>query len=211
MKRFPLGTALWAGLLGLLASLPVAAGEARLDAFFDGLQSVHAEFKQTVLGPQGRVLDQSWGTMAVQQPGLFRLDYHRPHEQQYVGDGQRLWAYDQDLEQVTVREQESGLDDTPALLLAQPEAVRDTFSVHAIGARDGSEWVELRPRRGEGGFEFVRLGFRGDTLHIMELKDNFGQTTRLEFSQLQRNPRLDRALFQFEPPPGVDVVGDPGS
>lgn len=195
----------------LLASGTALASEARMDAFFAGLESLQGEFKQTVHGPRGELIEESFGTLAVQRPGRFRLDYQRPHEQLYVGDGRRLWAYDKDLEQVTVRPQEGGLDDTPALLLAQPGRVRDSFEVRGAGERNGMQWVELRPRGAEGGFESVRLGFRGDALRVMELRDGFGQTTRLEFTRLARNTRLATDVFRFEPPPGVDVVGDPGA
>ena len=200
-------------LLGLYGGSAAAAeedgpGVASLKQFFGGLEGMSSTFLQTVADPRGRILEEGEGVISVQRPGRFRLAYEKPHEQLYVADGERLWVYDRDLLQVTVRAQGDALDDTPALLLSEPERLHERFQLADLGWYDGMTWVELVPLEGEGSFERVLLAFRDDVLTVMDMADHFGQFTRLEFLDIQRNPELAAGLFRFEPPPGVDVISD---
>jgi len=186
---------------------PDVAALARVEGYLAGLQSLRADFDQEIVGAEGSVRERAKGTLFLQKPGRFRWDYREPYAQQLVSDGTRVWLYDEELEQVTVREAGESLSTTPAMLLSGRGDVASTFEVRA-GEQDGSlQWVELTPRLEESDFRSVRLGFRGSELERMELTDRLGQTARIRFSDIQRNPGLPVALFEFDPPAGVDVVG----
>ncbi len=180
----------------------------RLQGFYHNTQSLTAEFTQTVRDAKLMVVDDSHGLMALQRPGKFRWDYYAPHEQTIVADGKKVWLYDVDLEQVTVRPMDNALGNTPAQLLSTSRPLEESFIIDELPMADGLEWVELKPRDKEANFRSVRLGFGGEHLKQMELEDSFGQITLLTFSNIQRNPRLESSLFKFSPPRGVDVIGE---
>lgn len=209
----------FAGLLGLLLALTggfsqgVAAGEAveRLQAFFSEKGTLRAQFVQEVQGAAFSQPEGSRGVLMMQRPGKFRWNYQAPYEQQIVADGERLWIYDMDLEQVVVKPLDEALGDTPALLLSGKGSVDERFQVRELSPTEGGMlWVELTPKQKESGFETLRLGFQGKELLRMELKDAFGQLTRLSFSSHEHDVALPADTFRFVPPKGVDVVGDPG-
>ncbi len=198
-------------LLGLLLTLPAqAAPSSPVQRYFQELQSLRADFIQRVFDERSRVLQTSSGRMLMQKPGKFRWDYHTPAEQIIVADGERLWAYDVDLAQVTVRRLDKALSSTPLALLSGAAPIEETFNVGNVRRQDGLEWYELTPKQSQTEFRSLRVAFRGETLISLELEDSFGQRTRLDFQKLERNPPLDPALLKFTPPPGVDVVGDAG-
>jgi outer membrane lipoprotein carrier protein len=189
-------------------SAQAGPGGDHLRAFLDGLNTLQASFRQILLDEQGVADDESSGQMYLSRPGRFRWDYLQPNPMLIVADGNQIWLYDKDLEQVTVRAQALTLNNTPAALLASTAPIADSFEVSELGEReDGSIWLSLRPHAEDSSFEGIRVGFAGDgALQAMELKDSFGQTTRLLFSQIQRNPELDEELFKFSPPTDVDVI-----
>jgi len=187
----------------------VESGYQRVDRFMQGLTGLEAGFKQVLRDSRGQVAEQSSGTLKVSRPDRFRWDYAAPHAQVIVSDGKRLWLYDPDLEQVTVRALDQSLAGTPAMLLSGGGNLRDAFTVERVQqAGEGTFWVHLAPKRADTDFRRVRLGFRADVLQFMELEDKLNQTTVLEFNGLKRNPTLDASQFTFKPPPGADVIGD---
>lgn len=183
-------------------------GPDRLHAFLDKVHSLRAEFQQSVFDEDSRQLDDSSGTVYIERPGRFRWDYTAPYPQEIVGDGEKVWVYDSELEQVTVRALGEALGDTPVMLLSSDEPVEKSFEVRAIDGPDGYAWAGLKPLGEQVSFTEIRIGFDGDTLRVMELKDAFGQLTRLRFAQVERNPDLDPALFRFTPPKGADVFSN---
>jgi chaperone LolA len=185
-----------------------AGGVDRLKAFIAGARTAEAEFTQTVSDKSGRVTQKASGTMAFQRPGKFRWDYRAPYEQVIVGDGSKLWLYDVDLEQVTVRQLGDVISGTPAALLAGDDAIEKYFNLKDAGSSGGLEWLEATPKTKDTTFDRIRMGFRGDVLAEMELYDHFGQRTSLKLSDLQRNPRLPASRFKFVPPKGVDLIGE---
>lgn len=190
---------------------PVQAGEAleRLNAFFTAKGGLRADFVQTVEGAAFSQPEVSGGILMMRRPGRFRWDYQTPYQQLIVADGQRLWIYDQDLEQVIVQPMDEALGDTPALLLSGGSSVSERFVVSELDkSREGLLWVQLLPRQSEAGFQELRLGFGPRYLQRMELVDGFGQLTRLEFSNMQENISLPANSFSFVLPKGVDVLGD---
>jgi outer membrane lipoprotein carrier protein len=190
------------------AVVSVDDGYKKLDAFMQGLTGLEAEFRQTLRDSQGRIVEASTGTLAIRRPDRFRWDYREPHSQVIVADGQRLWLYDTDLQQVTVRRLDQTLAGTPAMLLSGQGDLRSGFEVERVETKDGLTWIALTPKRSDTDFRRVRLGVRGDVLAYMELEDKLGQTTLLEFNHFIRNPKIDAARFVFTPPPGADVIGD---
>jgi outer membrane lipoprotein carrier protein len=207
--RGRLSTWLLAGLAASTAVFPPAVGAdagVRLQRFLDGLTSLRAEFRQTVTDARGRLIERAEGSMSLLRPGRFRWEYRVP-EQLIVSDGKTIWHYDIELEQVTIRGVGETLAGTPAQLLAGQGDLDEDFSITDAGVEKGLQWNLLTPRRTDADFREVRLGFADRELRRMQLLDRLGQTTELEFLQIERNPRLDAAQFSFVPPPGVDVVG----
>jgi outer membrane lipoprotein carrier protein len=196
--------------LGLLPAL-VQAGVAseRLYAFFSEITALRCDFVQRLQSGDAGPVEESQGELTMLRPDRFRWDYRKPFEQQIVADGKRLWIYDPELEQVIVKPLDEALSSTPALLLSGQGSLEEQFIISELPARDsGLEWVRLEPKRDDAGFQSVQLGFDAQNLRRMELLDAFGQRTQIEFMNIQRNPKLDPKLFNFTPPPGVDVVGE---
>lgn len=197
-------------LLALLLLSPnvFAGGVDALKVFISDTRTAKAGFSQTVLDQNGRQRQKSEGTLSFSRPGKFRWVYQKPYEQLIVGDGSKLWIYDADLEQVTVRKLGDALGSSPAALLAGSNEIEKHFTLKDAGASEGLEWLEARPKDKESTFEAVRMGFAGNTLVAMELKDTFGQTTILKFSGLVKNPAVNASEFKFTPPNGADVITD---
>lgn len=184
------------------------ASVARFQQFLRTTQSTTADFEQKVTDRNGKLVQESSGRFAFLRPGRFRWTYARPFAQLIVGDGERVWVYDRDLNQVTVRRIAAALGSTPAALLAGASDVDKAFDLAEGGDRDGLAWVEAKPKDREAGFERIRLGMSVSGIEAMELVDNFGQTTQLRFTNLLRNPQIDPGTFRFTPPKGADVLGE---
>lgn len=195
--------------LVLPARLAQADALARLDHFVQGAKSLKAQFSQTVHDRNGKKIQEATGTLFLSRPGKFRWIYRKPYAQLLVGDGKKLWIYDEDLDQVTTRKLDQAIGESPAALLAGDADLDKLFNLKNIADQDGLEWLEARPKSKEGSFEKVRMGFRGNDLSAMELHDNFGQTTLLRFTAMEKNPALAASLFRFSPPKGADVIGEP--
>ncbi len=168
-----------------------------------------ARFDQVVYDRKGEAVARSTGTFAFARPGKFRWAYEKPHRELLVGDGARLWIYDPDLNQVTVKRVDQAIS-ARRPRRCWPGATTSTalFTLRDAGAGDGLEWVEALPRAKDTGFDKVRLGLRGRTLAAMELYDQLGSRTMLRFTDLRANVALADAAFRFAPPPGADVIED---
>lgn len=202
---------LFSFLLATLLALPALAAPASpVQRYFQELRTLRADFIQRVYDERGRITQTSSGRMLMQKPGLFRWDYRAPAAQVIVADGARLWTYDVGLAQVTVRKLDKALSATPLALLSGTTPIDESFTVSGVRNRDGLSWYELIPRQDQPEFRVLRVAFKGDTLVTLEIEDDLGQRTRLDFQALERNPALDPAQLRFTPPPGVDVVGDAG-
>ena len=185
-----------------------AGGIEELKGFIEQTRAARAQFSQTVVDSEGTLIQDSTGVIEFSRPGKFRWHYLEPFEQLVVGDGETLWVYDKDLEQVTTRRLGKALGSSPAALLAGSDDVEQYFSLESLGRRDGYEWLEVRPYDEESLFDRVRMGFESNTMYVMELYDQFGQKTVIRFSDFERNPQFAADTFSFTPPPGVDVVSD---
>ncbi|MBE0439896.1 MAG: outer membrane lipoprotein chaperone LolA [Gammaproteobacteria bacterium] len=180
----------------------------KLNVFVQTVVTFKANFKQTVIDQQGKVIEEAQGVFALERPGKFRWDYTSPYPQHIVADGTRIWFYDVDLEQVTVKSQQEALTDTPATLLSGELLPQDKYSLTDIDSDDGLFWVQLIPKDVESSYQTVTLAFDESGLRQMLMKDSFDQRTRLVFSQAKENLELKADEFTFVPPEGVDVVGD---
>jgi len=191
-----------------LANGQAADGRAVLEHFLQGLTTLQADFQQILEQPdQGGVMTSS-GTFYLKRPGRLRWEYDPPNDQLIVADGRRIWLFDKELDQVSHRSQKAALEGTPAQLLSTTGPMDQHFEIKDLGVREGLDWVELLPKDKDSQFHSVRLALADNRLVRMEMADNFGQTTHFLFSHMQRNPKLDDKLFDFTPPPAVDLIGD---
>ena len=200
--------ALVAALLLSFAPGASAAGVERFQVFMRTTPSAQADFEQKVYDRNRKLVQSATGTFTFQRPGRFRWTYAKPYVQLIVGDGEKVWIWDEDLNQVTVKRLARAIGSTPAALLAGAADIAEAFVLEDLGPRDGLEWLEAKPRSRDSGFERIRLGLGVAGVEAMELVDPFGQTTLLRFTNLQRNPKLDPGAFRFVPPKGADVLGD---
>lgn len=195
------------------ATAALAGGLESLEAFVKNTKSGRAEFTQTVTPParegQSARVKVSSGSFEFQRPGKFRFDYQKPFAQTIVGDGQTLWLYDADLNQVTQRKQQQALGSTPAALIAAApdlRALQADFTLEGQPEREGLQWVKATPRSKDGQLQNVQVGFKDDVLAALEILDAFGQRSVLRFGKLEVNPALPAGTFEFKAPAGADLI-----
>ena len=195
-------------LYGFGFLVPVQAGGLdQLKSFLETNRSARGVFTQTVIAKSGRKPQQSTGIFALQRPGKFRWSYEKPYKQLLVSDGNKLWSYDPDLNQVAVKKLGSAFGSSPAALLAGQDLDKH-FVLKEGAAADGLEFVEATPKGGDASFERVKIGFANNRPVSMEIHDSFAQVTVLRFTQFEANPALPAGLFRFVAPAGADVVGE---
>lgn len=207
-------TAFIAAAMSLLTGSALADGLQDLEKFLREVGSAQASFTQVVTSPlrNGETVARSKtssGRFEFLRPNRFRFEYTRPFEQTIVADGQTLWLYDADLNQVTARRQQEVLGSTPAALIAagtDMKALSEVFELKAAPAQGGMEWAEARPRARDGQLLSVRVGFKAGQLAVLEIADSLGQRSVLSFSQWQGNAPLRPEQFRFKPPAGADVI-----
>ena len=195
-------------LTALLFSVSFAAHADAVDTLKDFVRDVksgRAAFTQTVSSPDGAKKRSSSGSFEFLRPNRFRFVYAKPFEQTIVADGQKVWIYDADLNQVSIRKFSAVLGATPAALLAGGSLDKD-FDVSNQPTEGGMEWVLALPKVKDGAFQSVRIGFKAKTLAAVEITDSFGQRSNLQFSGMQSNVSLAAEAFKFTPPAGADVI-----
>ena len=200
-----------AACLATSTALRADDAASQVDVYLDKLKTLDAGFTQVVRDKQGRIVETATGTFALSRPDRFRWDYRTPYEQTIVADGKRVWLYDRDLEQVTVRPLETGIGATPAMLLSGSGKVSDAFTSNGIDPDARWKWYRLQPKQPSADFERVSLAFDANgRLGGMQLEDKLGQVTSIDFSDVHINAGVDASQFEFTPPKGVDVIGDAG-
>ncbi|MFO1355961.1 MAG: outer membrane lipoprotein chaperone LolA [Gammaproteobacteria bacterium] len=209
MRRLP--CLALAALLMIVAMPPAMAatapdGMVRLEQFLERAQSMRAEFRQEVRNGEQQVVDRAEGRVVLKRPGRFRWDYERPYERVVVADGKRLWLYEADLSQVTVRPLTDALGETPAALLTGDRRILERFERVSSWAGDQLAWVRLRPRAADADFSSVAVAFAGDRPAELVLDDRLGQQTHLYFTDVRLNVPVADDSFAFKVPPGVDVI-----
>lgn len=191
-----------------LPGLAGASGSEVLKDLLEKTTTARARFAQMVLDKNLRMLQQSTGTMQFSRPGKFRWEYDKPYQQLIVSDGSRVWLYDKDLNQVTVRRLDRALGSSPAALLAGSNEIEKSYTLSGAGNQEGLDWLEAMPRTQDTAFEKIKLGFGKSGLEAMELHDQFGQITVIKFSIIERNAKLPPEAFRFTPPKGADVISE---
>jgi outer membrane lipoprotein carrier protein len=188
----------------------VARAEAmpQLHAFAAGLEGLQGRFVQRVFDANERIVEQSRGELAMATPNLFRWQYTEPFQQLIVADGSRVWIYDPDLEQVTVRDQGDAENDSPLSVLLDPAGIEARYMLQELGEAEGADWLRLLPLEDGGEIRFADLVFQDGVLRAMHLHDTLGQRNVLLFDEWARNPGFAADSFRFEVPEGVDVVGE---
>ncbi len=176
-----------------------------LKDFVRDVRSARAQFTQTVISPDGARKKTSSGSFEFVRPNRFRFAYNLPFEQLIVGDGQKVWIFDADLNQASSRKFSQALGNTPAALLAGGTLDKD-FDLSTQPSKDGLDWVLAAPKIKDGSFQSMQVGFRGKDLVSVEILDSFGQRSVLQFSGFVSNPVLANERFQFKPPAGADVI-----
>ena len=194
-----------ASLLSIASMAAHADAVDTLKDFVANVKSGHAAFTQTVTSPDGAKKKTSSGTFDFSRPNRFRFAYAKPFEQVIVADGQKVWIYDADLNQVSSRKFSQALGATPAALLAGGSLEKD-FVLSPLPAKDGLDWAQATPKAKDGAFQSVRIGFKGKDLSALEITDSFGQRSLLQFTQLTANAPVSSELFKFTVPQGADVI-----
>ncbi|MET0123666.1 MAG: outer membrane lipoprotein carrier protein LolA [Candidatus Thiodiazotropha sp. 6PLUC9] len=191
-------------------SQPIWAGKGiqQLETFLQDLITLKADFRQTLQQPDYDQVFGSNGVFYLKRPGQLRWEYQTPSQQLIVADGDRVWLHDIELEQVSHRSQDAVLKGTPAQLLSDLGPISQHFNINELGDEGDLTWLELIPKDKEAQFSSVRLALNANSLERMEMFDNFGQVTRFFFDNMLRNPELSDSLFEFEPPPLIDLIGD---
>jgi outer membrane lipoprotein carrier protein len=199
--------------LSMLAGSAFAAtgARARLEAFAGGLHSLRGDFQQTVFDAHGNITGTSHGQLALKAPRLFRWKVTGPYQQLIVADGRKVWVYEPDLEQATVRDQGAEEAHSPLTVLTDLSQLDSEFKATDAGMHDGLEWLRLVSRSKDPQFEYAEIGFDATGPRRMIFKDTVGNRTEIRFSNWQRNVDLPSDAFTFVPPKGTDVVGDAGS
>jgi len=194
----------------LISASSFASGLEDLQRFYSEIKSFSASFEQTVRDEKLNLLEASSGELSIKRPGKFRWHYARPSEQLIVGDGRQVWIYDVELEQITHRQSDAAVTQTPAMLLSGVGDLTENFILEDAGQRDGLDWVRMIPKNRDSGFTEILIGFSGGSLQLLEMQDSFGQTTQMRFKNVIENSDIPDQTFTFTPPPGVDVIEEPG-
>lgn len=194
----------------LLAGSAFAGARDELNTFTRGLKGLDGQFSQQVYDGKGKLKESSSGRVALSAPRLFRWEYTKPYEQLIVADGGKVWVYDPDLRQATVRTQGQEEQNSPLTALIDPGKLDRQFDVSEEATpRDGLQWLSLTPKVDtEASFQIAKLGFGADGLARMEVVDAVGQRTEISFNGWKRNPAFAADTFRYTPQQGVDVVGD---
>lgn len=188
----------------------LAFAENDLNARFNAVQSMQAQFIQTVFDNHGKAVQRSYGKMAFSKPGNFRWQVTKPIPQVIIANRTRLWIYDPDLEQVTVRALSPSVGEAPALLLSHEDAsINADFIVKSLPDKGGLGWFRLIPKQADNMFAAVEMGFNRDSqITEMRLTDHLGHTTLIEFQHIQTNIPIPSSQFNFHPPANVDVIDE---
>jgi len=200
-----LAAVLAAGLL--FAGVANAAALDQFKAFVASTKAAKGEFTQKVVA-QGSKDKLSSGSFVFARPGKFIWSYTKPYDQVLQADGEQLFIYDKDLNQVTTRKLGDALGSSPAAILFGSNDLEKNFALSEAGTRDGLEWLKATPKAKDSSFEQILIGLKNGTPEAMELKDSFGQTSILSFKKFEKNPALNATSFKFVMPKGADVINN---
>lgn len=191
--------------MALTFSMTAQAGSIdALKKFNDDTDGISGNFTQTVQSK--KKTEKSSGSFQILRPGLFKWTYNAPYEQVIVGDGKHIWNYDVPLKQIVQAEQQQMIGGSPAAILSNKTALDSSYTLKEDGSANGVDYVLATPKKANAGYQFIRIGFKGDTLAAMQLKDYSGKHITIEFHGVNTKPNLSRNGFKFTPPEGVLVL-----
>lgn len=192
------------------SSFANASTSDELSTLLNSVHTMRADFVQTIYDNHGKKIQQSFGRMAVQRPGKFRWDVTKPIPELIIANETKLWIYDSDLEQVTIRKIQKAAGETPALLLSQVDVVlQKDYNVKELPKKDaGLRWFQLAPLSADNMFATIQMGFSDKQIHEMILQDHLGHQTRVQFQHIEENVNLSPSLFTFHAPSNVDVIDE---
>lgn len=179
-----------------------------LQDFLADFKSMESNFVQRLINEKGEELERTEGILYMQQPGKFHWSYEIPYTQKIISDGDVLWIFDEDLEQLTIRKMGNAIEQTPAGIILGNNDISEHFVLVHMGVIEQHDWIELTPKKLEAQYQNIRLGFENSKLSMMIIVDNLGQTTRIDFLDVKKNTELSPSLFEFETPEGVDVIDE---
>jgi outer membrane lipoprotein carrier protein len=205
-SRFVLHLAVFSAIF---ASSAFAGEAAELSSLLGQMKTMRASFTQTIYDNNDKPVQKSNGKVALERPGKFRWEVTKPMPQIIIANGERLWIYDPDLQQVTIRSLNSEAGEAPALLLSrQNTALENDYDIKVLAAEKPLHWFILKPKKKDAMFASVKMGFQGSQLKEMMLEDQIGHGTRVQFTNVEMNASLPPALFVFKAPKGTDVIDE---
>lgn len=205
MMRVTLGTILM--LFGMMQSF-ADSNEPRLQRYLENYKSLTGQFTQMISSEKSQHIQSSAGEFWIQKPNRFRWHYSTPYVQKIISNGEKLWIYDEDLEQVTIKEASESIESSPLAVIVGATSLDTAFDVTPVDGLDNLQWLRLIPKAESNSFEFIEVGFKNGLLSKMRLKDNFGQTTHLTFTDVMVDTSIDTNRFEFAVPEGADVFNE---
>jgi outer membrane lipoprotein carrier protein len=200
----------------ILASILLSTSAFSTNSFADAItqlkdfsataKTAKGEFVQKMQKNSAGGMEVSSGSFAFSRPGKFRWEVKKPFEQLMVADGEKLFFFDKDLNQVTVKDLADAVGASPAMLLFGGTDLEKAFTLKPLANKDAVEWLEALPKSKEAGFDRILLGFLGGVPVQMEVKDAFNRVTSFTFQGVERNAKIDTEQFRFTAPKGADVI-----
>ena len=176
-----------------------------LQSFLSKLNQMSGEFTQLIVSEQGKTIRSATGIFKIKKPGMFDWQYKEPYSQQIVSNGQKIWIHDEDLEQVSIRQVSESLNSSPLSIFVSDSPIENIFVIGSQPFSDDANWIRLTPKEENSSFQYIDIGFKNNKLYKMALQDNFGQTTRLLFTQIAQHSPINATDFEFIVPEGADV------
>lgn len=179
-----------------------------LKNFLSDFNSLESNFIQQLINENGDVLEKTEGVLRLQQPGKFNWSYETPYAQKIISNGDVIWIFDEDLDQLTIKKIGDSLDETPAGIILGNNDISEHFVQLNMGVIEGYNWIDLTPKNHEAQYSNVRIGFNNAQLGMMIIQDSLGQTTRIDFIDVKKNANFSPDVFEFEVPDDVDIIDE---
>lgn len=196
-------------LISIIPFTAYADNTSQLSGFLNDMNTMRANFTQTIYDNYGKPVQKSTGQMALSRPGKFRWVVSNPMPQTIIANGERLWVYDPDLQQVTIRSLKTEAGEAPALLLSHQSASLDKdYDISTLPNEKPLQWFLLKSKKKDAMFASVKMGFASHQLQEMILQDQIGHDTRVQFTKVETNVSLPATLFVFKTPAGTDVIDE---
>lgn len=179
-----------------------------LQYFLTDLKTLEAKFVQILINENAEELEKTEGVLYLKSPRSFYWHYQKPYLQKIISNGNRLWIFDEDLEQVTIKNIDNSISKTPAGIILADDSIQEHFVQTSLGVIENFDWIELTPRYIEAQYDYIKIGFNKNKLGMMIIADNLGQTTRIDFSSVQKNTALSASFFNFDIPKNIDIFDE---